>query len=94
MTAAQKYPGAYFQHFISMLSVNYSDKKGRIELSEENVNDLILLYVHIEGEEEFRKLQAEVKEIVANKDIVLFTKKELKKAADVEFVAKIILKHH
>jgi hypothetical protein len=94
MSAEKKYPGNYFRQFIAMLQSNYADKRGKLELSEENVNDLILMYVHIEGEEEFRNLQTEVKEISSNKDLGLFTKSEVKNIRDLGMISDTIIKHH
>lgn len=93
-TAKEKYPGEYFRNFIGMLAANYADKKGRLDLSEENINDQILMLVHIEGEDEFRNLKNEVSEIVAGNDLKLFTSFEIKKEGDIKQVAEIISKHH
>jgi hypothetical protein len=90
----KKYTSSYFMNFISMLQSNYADKRGRVELSEDNINDLILMYVYTEGEEEFHKLKAEVKEIVEQKDLQLFVKTEIKNVKELEFISSTILKHH
>jgi hypothetical protein len=90
----KKYTSSYFVNFISMLQSNYADKRGQVELSEDNINDLILMYVYTEGEEEFHKLKAEVKEIVEQKDLQLFVKTEIKNVKELEFISSTILKHH
>ncbi|MBC7865148.1 MAG: hypothetical protein IAF38_19395 [Bacteroidia bacterium] len=89
----KKYPDNYFAHFLEMLAVNYSDKKGRIDLTEENVNDLILLLVFTEGEEKFQELKKELNQIVENKDLPKFKTKEIKEPKQLEFIAEVVLKH-
>lgn len=77
-----------------MFAENYAGKKGKIELNEENVNDLILMIVHIDGEEEFRNMQVEVRDILSNNDLAFFSRYELKNDKDLQFLAELILKHH
>ena len=77
-----------------MLAENYSDKRGKIVLTEENVKDFILFYIHVEGQEDFQKLKAEVAEIVQQKDLKKFKNKNFTKEEELNFVAGIILKHH
>jgi hypothetical protein len=89
---AQKYPNCYFQNFLEMISVNYPAPRGKVDLSEENVNDFILLYIHIEGEEEFKKLKEEVLQIVKHKDLALFRLSAFKDVEDISFVAETVLK--
>lgn len=92
--AKEKYPGEYFRNFIAMLASNYADKRGRIELNEENINDQILMLVHIEGEEEFKNLKKETAEVMTNKDLKLFTAFEIKDVAGLQLVAETIVRHH
>lgn len=89
----KKYTENKFFQFLEMIYANYLDKKGRVELNEENVNDLILMYVHIEGEEEFKELKREVEEIVKNNDLPLFKGRKFNDLTSIKFVSEVVLKH-
>ena len=63
MKLEEKYPEAYFEHWLLMLSTM------EIALSKQGFENQLKNYLNFEGEEEMRKLQKEVLQIVQSKDL-------------------------
>ncbi|MCD8416071.1 hypothetical protein G1J88_11480 [Tenacibaculum dicentrarchi] len=68
MNIKEKYPNAYFDHWIAMLATTGS------ELNDDGIKEQIEMYKNFEGEDEFNQLQKELKIIINNQDIAQFTK--------------------
>ena len=80
MNLEDKYPKAYFKHWLVMLSTM------NIEFTIEGFEKQIEHYLNYEGEEEMRKLQNEVKLIVESGDLMKF--KEIGKQFEIKEINK------
>ncbi len=76
MKLEDKYPEAYFEHWLVMLSTMNT------EFSKNGLEEQINNYLNFEGEEEMRKLQNEVVQIVQSDDLMKF--KEVGNCFDIE----------
>lgn len=74
----EKYPDEYFDHYITMFSLNKS------EINETNLTNFNKQYIQFEGQDEFQELRKEVLKIKANKDFDWFLKQA--KADEIENV--------
>lgn len=79
-----KYPNEYFDHYLSMFSINQT------ELEESNFVNQLNLYLQFEGEAEFEDLRAEVNQIIKNGDLHWFLKQA--KADKIENINMEILR--
>ncbi|WP_194777917.1 hypothetical protein [Pararhodonellum marinum] len=84
MKLEDKYPEAYFEHWLVMLSTMNT------EFSEKGFEEQVKNYLTYEGEEEMRKLQNEVIMIVEAEDLMKF--KEVGKRFDIKEVNEQTLK--
>jgi len=66
MKISEKYPGAYFEHWLVMF---YVDQPKADEIA---IKEQIEIYKTFEGEEKFSHLQAELNSIVKNGDLDKF----------------------
>lgn len=80
MNLEEKYPEAYFQHWIAMLSSMDTD------MNTAGYKDQIKLYIQFEGTEEFEELISEVKAIKENGDLSRFM--EVVKALQIDNIGE------
>jgi len=66
MSLSQKYPNAYFEHWLAMYCINYS------EINEETIKTHLEIYKQCEGEESLLQLKAEIERIMVNGDLEQF----------------------
>lgn len=62
----EKYPECYFEHWLEMFDSN------NLDWTEENFKNMIEFYKKVEGEDEYNKLQNEIREIIKNNDLINF----------------------
>lgn len=84
MKLKDKYPEAYFEHWLVMLSTMDT------EFSKNGFEEQIDNYLKFEGEEEMRKLQNEVMQIVQSDDLMKF--KDVGKRFDIKDINEQSLK--
>jgi len=84
MKLEDKYPDAYFEHWLVMLSTM------NVEFSKKGFEEQIENYLNFEGKEEMKKLQNEVVMIVDSEDLMVF--KEVGKRFDIKDVNEQTLK--
>ena len=72
MDNSEKYSEKNFEHWLAMFSVHQK------KWMDENIFEQISLYKQMEGDEEYRNLQKEVKEIVINNDLGYFWLKNIR----------------
>ena len=84
MKLEDKYPEAYFEHWLVMLSTM------NVEFSKDGFEEQIDNYLKFEGEEEMRRLQSEVIRIVQSDDLIKF--KDVGKRFDIKDINEQSLK--
>ncbi len=91
MDNSEKYSEKNFEHWLAMFTVHQKN------WMDENIFEQISLYKQMEGDEEYRNLQKEVKGIVINNDLGYFLVKKYKdsflKIDDLDRMTKIILEN-
>jgi hypothetical protein len=86
MKRKNKYGDESFAHWLAMYDVHQDD------WTKESIEQQIDLYKSMEGEDEFKSLQDEIKLIVENNDLHLFLDNEQKrKGSDIQFMADVIV---
>jgi hypothetical protein len=87
MKKKNKYEEESFAHWLAMYDIHQGD------WTKESIDQQIDLYKSMEGEDEFKSLQDEVKLIVANNDLHLFLDKPEQKVklSDLQFMANVIV---
>ena len=78
-----KYKDESFAHWLAMYDVHQDD------WTKESIEEQIDLYKSIEGEDEFKLLQDEIKLIVQNNDLHLFL--DNAELSDLKFMADVIV---
>ena len=83
----KKYEGESFAHWLAMYGVH------QVDWTKESIENQIDLYKAMEGDDEFKSLQDEIRLIVKNNDLPLFLNnvEQEMKISDLQFMADVIV---